>query len=475
MFFVSTAAQVALRMEAMRKAEAGLVALARRFGDHDPSSYTMEVFDTSIPASVLPFKKRAGDGGNSGSRSWSGMLPFGLGGSGGIDNRDEEEQLTMHAIRVKASVREPRDHRNNRNGNGNYPLVIVHGYMNGALYFYRNLASFAGYFGTVFSVDLLGWGLSSRPSIDRLADDSVETAEAFFVESLEAWRSRNRIDKMVLAGHSMGGYLSVAYCEKYPERVDQLLLLSPAGIPEETQADRDRRNDRFLNSVPRRFLYGLFGSLWEGGYTPGSILRSIPESRGKALAGGYVDRRLPVIRDADEKAILSEYMYLGSVLPGSGEYFLSLILDPGAIAKRPCLRRIPSLRVRKVSFLYGEVDWMDVRGGIGVRTLCREAHRDNNDNNNKAPDVEVYRVPNAGHLLMLENPVVFNAAVVAAAASSSSTSSDRRSSASASTERNPLVVPDDVVPASWDSPPPASPPPSASTGSGSGGVAVAAR
>ena len=66
------------------------------------------------------------------------------------------------------------------------PLVIVHGYMNGALYFYRNLLGLANHFGTVFSVDLLGWGLSSRPSLENLRDDSVETAEAFFVESLES-------------------------------------------------------------------------------------------------------------------------------------------------------------------------------------------------------------------------------------------------------------------------------------------------
>mmetsp|Transcript_19631 Transcript_19631/g.45800 ORF Transcript_19631/g.45800 Transcript_19631/m.45800 type:complete len:466 (+) Transcript_19631:59-1456(+) len=465
MFMWSTAAQVAVRMEAMRKAESGLVALARRFGDHEPSSYTMEVFDTDIPAAVLPFRDAmttttaytSGGG-------WTSLLPFGLGGGDGKDDiEQEEEHLTMHAIRVSSSDRPAGDGRRRE-----YPLVIVHGYMNGALYFYRNLARLAGCFDTVFSVDLLGWGLSSRPSMDRLKDGSVETAEDFFVESLEAWRDRNDLEKMILAGHSMGGYLSVAYCERYPDRVDQLLLLSPAGIPAETQADREERNARFLTSTPRRLLYGLFGSLWEGGYTPGSVMRTIPESRGRYLIEGYVRGRLPSIADEEERAVLSDYMYLGSILPGSGEYFLSRILNPGAIAKKPCLDRIPLLGVRRVAFLYGVTDWMDVRGGVGVRTTCRN----NRDAGVRSPEVEVYRVPDAGHLLMLENPAGFHEAVVAAAAGVGD------GSGASGAE---MIAPDDAMPFRFGSP---SPPPPArrdddpsvsSGGDGGGGAPVAAR
>lgn len=78
-------------------------------------------------------------------------------------------------------------------------------------YFYRNFAGLSRYFDTMYSLDLLGWGLSSRPRFDP-KDSNMETAEAFFVESLEAWRAKNGIGKMTLAGHSMGGYISVAYC-----------------------------------------------------------------------------------------------------------------------------------------------------------------------------------------------------------------------------------------------------------------------
>ncbi|CAN0508547.1 unnamed protein product, partial [Ectocarpus sp. 12 AP-2014] len=38
---------------------------------------------------------------------------------------------------------------------------------------------------------------------------------------------------MVLCGHSLGGYLSVCYAEKYPQRIDKLVLASPVRQPTE--------------------------------------------------------------------------------------------------------------------------------------------------------------------------------------------------------------------------------------------------
>jgi cardiolipin-specific phospholipase len=64
----------------------------------------------------------------------------------------------------------------------------------------------------------------------------VEAAEGWFVESLEEWRKKAGIEKMTLVGHSLGGYLSVAYTLRYPSRVSRLVLVSPAGVgmaPEE--------------------------------------------------------------------------------------------------------------------------------------------------------------------------------------------------------------------------------------------------
>ena len=253
-----------MRVDTMRKAEAGLLELSRRFGNtHNGNTnsediedlYTMELFETTIPVSVLPFQREEPN--KNISRSyWSYVNIFSSNYYGTKhdekEEEEDEEQFTMHALRVtKKKSRE--ENENEHTYHQPYPLVIVHGYMNGALYFYRNVRSLAQYFETVVSVDLLGWGLSSRPEYTtRIQDDTVQSSEDFFVESLEYWRAANKIEKMVLAGHSMGGYLSVAYCEKYPQRVDRLLLLSPAGIPDDPPATIAHRRAQFLTTYTRK-------------------------------------------------------------------------------------------------------------------------------------------------------------------------------------------------------------------------------
>lgn len=41
-----------------------------------------------------------------------------------------------------------------------------------------------------------------------------------------------KLEKIVLVGHSLGGFLSACYALKYPERVEKLILVSPVGLPE---------------------------------------------------------------------------------------------------------------------------------------------------------------------------------------------------------------------------------------------------
>lgn len=81
-------------------------------------------------------------------------------------------------------------------------------------------------------------GLSSRPSPSLLSSPSstpiparVARAEHFFLSSLESWREAAGIERMILVGHSLGGYLASAYAVRYPHRVSGLILVSPAGIP----------------------------------------------------------------------------------------------------------------------------------------------------------------------------------------------------------------------------------------------------
>ena len=78
--------------------------------------------------------------------------------------------------------------------------------------------------------------LVSLPSVFSTAGRPVFTAkdrlsaENFFITALDKWREKVGLEKVVLMGHSMGGYLAATYALQHPERVQHLILVCPAGI-----------------------------------------------------------------------------------------------------------------------------------------------------------------------------------------------------------------------------------------------------
>ena len=170
----------------LKDAESRLLDLSRRFAQREPLSTSRIVsFDTKIPRSIVPVRQQDGRG-------------------------DRDEAYQIHGVHIFNEDARSDAWMNREDP----PLVMLHGYMAGAAYFYRNFAGLSDYFRNIYSLDLLGWGLSSRPAFRLIGDSSLETSEDFFVQSLEHWRRTNGVERMVLAGHSMGGYVGVAYCGK---------------------------------------------------------------------------------------------------------------------------------------------------------------------------------------------------------------------------------------------------------------------
>ncbi len=119
-------------------------------------------------------------------------------------------------------------------------LVMLHGYGAGLGFFYKNFEGLSRVRGwKVYALDLLGMGRSSRPPFKLHARDrqtSITEAENWFIDALEEWRIQRKIERFTLMGHSLGGYMAVAYALKYPGHLHKLVLASPVGIPEDPYA-----------------------------------------------------------------------------------------------------------------------------------------------------------------------------------------------------------------------------------------------
>ncbi|TIA95976.1 hypothetical protein E3P94_03875 [Wallemia ichthyophaga] len=117
------------------------------------------------------------------------------------------------------------------------PIVCSHGYAAATFFFLNNLQALGSIPKTRFyGMDVLGMGLSERVKFPNISSSQpvekrVAAAEDFFTDALEAWRKAQGLNRMILVGHSLGGYLSTVYALRYPQHVRKLILISPIGFP----------------------------------------------------------------------------------------------------------------------------------------------------------------------------------------------------------------------------------------------------
>ncbi|KAI8335520.1 Alpha/Beta hydrolase protein [Chlamydoabsidia padenii] len=318
-------------------------------------------------------------------------------------------------------------------GNNSNNLVICHGYGAGLGFFYKNFFALGQVPGwNLYAIDWLGMGRSSRPkwTITRRSNqtwnDIVEETENHFVQSLEEWRKSVGLEKMTLMGHSLGGYFATCYSLKYPERVEKLILVSPAGIAEPpkdliSQEPTDKSPQELLENEaqelgatmqaeaaesvgqqlpptatrPARRIPSWARYLWDHNITPMSIVRMVGPF-GASLVNTYTSRRFAHL-STEEQHDLYDYIYQISSSTGSGEYALAAILAPGAYARKPLFHRLAKLKMPTI-FIYGEEDWMDYKAAEEARKKM------------EVP-TKIIRTP-GGHHMYIDDPEEFNHVVV---------------------------------------------------------------
>lgn len=101
------------------------------------------------------------------------------------------------------------------------PLLLFHGMTMSSTMWYPNMKAMTME-RCVYAIDVIGDFGRSKPDA---AIKNRRDAEQWIVEIL----NELKLDKVDMAGHSMGGFLSLNFALAHPDRVSKLLLYAPAG------------------------------------------------------------------------------------------------------------------------------------------------------------------------------------------------------------------------------------------------------
>ncbi|XP_024130220.1 (Lyso)-N-acylphosphatidylethanolamine lipase isoform X3 [Oryzias melastigma] len=274
------------------------------------------------------------------------------------------------------------------------PLVMVHGFGGGVGLWIRNLDSLSRS-RPVHAFDLLGFGRSSRP---HFPSDAAK-AEEQFVDSIEQWRESVGLEKMILLGHSLGGYLATSYAIQYPSRVSHLILVDPWGFPERPKAENQEsqgpeavktfRPPRWVKVIASivSFFNPLAVIRAAGPWGPGLVNRFRPDFKRK-------------FEDLFDDDTMTQYIYHCNAQTPSGEVGFRAMSESLGWAKRPMLQRVhllpPSM---PVTMLYGAVSWVSSSSGDKAAEIRGKAH------------TRVMLIDEASHHVYADQPEEFNKVV----------------------------------------------------------------
>ena len=140
-------------------------------------------------------------------------------------------------------------------GSGQPPLLLTHGYGAAGAMFTQNLAA-ASACNQVVTWDIRGHGGSESP-----AEPDSYSADAALAD-IAALLAELGLDRIVLGGHSLGGYLSLAFALRHPEQVAGLVLIGtgPGFRNDAARDDWNRRAHKTAERLEERGLAALGSS-----------------------------------------------------------------------------------------------------------------------------------------------------------------------------------------------------------------------
>jgi pimeloyl-ACP methyl ester carboxylesterase len=121
-------------------------------------------------------------------------------------------------------------------------IVLLHGFLENKTMWNHYVDAFSKNY-RVITIDLLGHGKTEPQGYVHTMEDNADVVNEVL--------SHLGINKAVLVGHSMGGYVALAFAELYTEKVEGLVLLNSTSKPD--SAERKLNRNRAIKAVKQNY------------------------------------------------------------------------------------------------------------------------------------------------------------------------------------------------------------------------------
>ncbi|MEO1652219.1 MAG: alpha/beta fold hydrolase [Bacteroidota bacterium] len=257
-------------------------------------------------------------------------------------------------------------------GEGEETILFLHGLGSYLPVWKKNLADLAQNYRCI-ALDLPGHGLSSK--------DEYDYSMAFFARSLEAFLQEKTLDKVHLIGHSMGGQIALTFALAHPEKVNQMVLLAPAGL-EVFSEDQ--------------------GNLMKTFVTSQSIKNTSAQKAESNLASNFYQKKLP-----SDAAFMLEDRLAMKDNPDYDGYARAISLSVAGMIDGPVFSRLNEVKA-PVLILFGKDDQLIpnryFNPGLSLDKLGEQATE-------ALPNSRFELIEEAGHMLAFEQAEKVNALI----------------------------------------------------------------
>lgn len=251
-------------------------------------------------------------------------------------------------------------------GKGKETIIMIHGLGSYSPAWKKNIGELSKYY-RVIAVDLPGYGKSSKaPHSGLMTFYAAVIAE--FIQTLD-------VGPVNLAGHSMGGQISMVLALEKPELVKRLILVDPAGF-------------EAFHAGQRNWFKDVM--------TPNLVRLTTVDAIETNLASNFY--RMP----ADAKFMIEDRIAMRNASDFEG-YCLAVSRSVAGMVEEPVLDKISKLKMPTLIF-FGENDMLIPNRYLNPGFTCKIAEQ----GASLIEGSKLVMVPKCGHFMMFEKPEVFN-------------------------------------------------------------------